>query len=118
MGIRPHSTTKEKEKDTKNGPRQDSPFVTEDGSTSVGEAKADADGSLKIMVHDVDKGRSFLEEEQIIKTGVELSTNNLIEALIHISVLNNMSSLARNAVHSVALLLDQLKLAGTGEVIV
>src|SRR6266481_4376444 len=70
------------------------------------------------MVCDADQGRCFLEDEQLIETDMELSVNNLVEALINISVFCDMPSLMRNAVRSVALLLDQQKLAGSGEAIV
>src|SRR6266481_4754522 len=70
------------------------------------------------MVCDADQGRCFLEDEQLIKTDTELSVNDLVEALINISVLCDMPSLMRNAVCLVVLLLDQQKLAGTGEAII
>src|SRR6266481_9494804 len=117
-GLRPHSTAKEKGKGTEKNPQQDSSPATEDGPLSVGEAEAEADDSLQIMVRDVDQGRHFLEDEQLIETDTELSINDLVEALISISMLCDMPSLTRNAVQSVALLLDQQKLAGTGKAIV
>src|SRR6266481_7211269 len=118
MGLRPHSTEKEKGKDIEKDPQQDSLLATEDGPLSVGEAEVEANDSLQIMVHDVDQGRHFLEDEQLIETDTELSVNDLVEALISISMLCDMPSLMRNAVRLVALLLDQQKLAGTGKAIV
>src|SRR6266481_2569849 len=117
-GLRPHSAAKEKGKGTEKNPRQDSSPTTEDGPSSAGEAEVEADDSLQITVHDADQGRCFLEDEQLIETDTELSVNDLVEALISISVLCNMPSLMRNTVWSVALLLDQQKLAGTGKAIV
>src|SRR6266481_724731 len=118
MGLRPHSTAKEKGKGTEKNPQQDSSPATEDGPSSAGEAKVEANDSLQITVHDADQGRHFLEDEQLIKTDTELSINDLVEALISISVLCDMPSLTRNAVRLVALLLDQQKLAGTSEAII
>src|SRR6266481_4895544 len=117
-GLRPHSAAKEKGKGTEKNPQQDSSPATEDGPLSAGEAKVEADDSLQITVRDADQGRLFLEDEQLIETDMELSINDLVEALINISMLCNMPSLMRNAVHSVVLLLDQQKLAGTGKAIV
>src|SRR6266481_954903 len=114
MGLRPHSAAKEKGKDIEKDPQQDSLPTTEDGPSSVGEAE----DSLQITVHDADQGRCFLEDKQLIKTDTELSVNDLVEALKNISMLCNMPSLMRNAVRSVALLLDQQKLAGTSKAIV
>src|SRR6266481_2990493 len=98
--IRPHSAAKEKGKDIERDPRQDSLSATEDGPSSVGEAKVEADDSLQITVCDVDQGRCFLEDEQLIETDMELSVNDLMEALISISMLCDMPSLTRNAVRS------------------
>ena|SRR6266481_2078328 len=41
----------------------------------------------------------------------------LVEALIHISALSKVPAPGQRAIQSVALILDQLKLAGTGEAI-
>src|SRR6266481_366549 len=118
VGLRPHSAAKEKGKGTEKNPRQDSSPTTEDGPLSAGEAEVEANDSLQITVHDADQGRCFLEDEQLIKTDTELSINDLVEALIRISMLCDMPSLTRNAVRLVALLLDQQKLAGTSGAIV
>src|SRR6266481_7905641 len=117
-GLRPHSAAKEKGKGTEKNPQQDSSPATEDGPSSAGEAEVEANDSLQITVCDADQGRHFLEDEQLIETDMELSVNDLVEALISISMLCNMPSLTRNTVHSVALLLDQQKLAGTCKAIV
>src|SRR6266481_6278160 len=118
VGLRPHSTAKEKGKGTEKNPQQDSSPTTEDGLSAAGEAEVEADDSLQITICDVDQGRHFLEDEQLIETDTELSVNDLVEALISISVLCDMPSLMRNAVRSVVLLLDQQKLAGTGKAII
>src|SRR6266481_1660849 len=118
VGLRPHSTAKEKGKGTEKNPQQDSSPTTEDGPSSAGEAEVKADDSLQITVRDVDQGRCFLEDKQLIETDTELSVNDLVEALISISVLCDMPLLTRNAVRLVGLLLDQEKLAGTGEAII
>src|SRR6266481_1901536 len=117
-GLRPHSTAKEKGKGTEKNPQQDSSPATEDGPSSAGEAEVKADDSLQITVRDVDQGRCFLEDKQLIETDTELSVNDLVEALISISVLCDMPSLTRNTVQLVALLLDQKKLAGTSKAII
>jgi len=70
------------------------------------------------MVHNADEARAFLEEKLVIESGMELNATDLMDALIHISVFDSMPSLARNTVWSVVLLLDQLKLDGTGKAIV
>src|SRR6266481_6489615 len=118
MGLRPHSATKGKKKHVEEGLQENRTSTPEDGLSSVGEAEAEAVSSPKITVHNADEARALLEEEQIIESGMELSITDLVEALIHISVLDSMPLLARNTVCSVALLLDWLKLAGTGEAIV
>ena len=67
---------------------------------------------------DTDDGRAFLEMENIIEAEEVLDINALVEALITISVLDDILLTASNAVHAVTFLLDQIKLAKTGDAIV
>src|SRR6266481_9211868 len=68
VGLRPHSTAKEKGKGTEKNPQQDSSPTTEDGLSAAGEAEVEADDSLQITVRDADQGGHFLEDEQLIET--------------------------------------------------
>src|SRR6266481_5113632 len=72
MGLRPHSAAKGKKKDAEEGPQQDRTSVSGDGSSSAGEVEVEVDSPPKIMVHDADKARAFLEKELVIESGMEL----------------------------------------------
>ena len=71
----------------------------------------------KHTVCDASDARSYLEEENIINSDKEFDVSALVEALIHISALGSIPLPAYRAIHSVTLILDQLKLAGTREAI-
>ena len=86
----PHDPSKKAGKVAENTPQRDSPPASEDGISSARDVEAKANDSLKITVHTADEGRLFLEDKQAIEAGVELGISNLVHALVHISVIQDM----------------------------
>ncbi len=91
--------------------------VIEDDTSSIGEV-GEVGGPPKCTGCDASEGKAFLEGEDIIEAGGILDVSTLVDALIHISVLEGMPSLATKAIRAVALLLDQQKLDKTGDAII
>ena len=80
------------------------------GGASIG-------GVPKRTIHNMTDGKSFLEEELFVKMDEELGIDVLAGALIHILLIQDMLLLTSSAVHSVMLILAQLKVDDAGEAI-
>src|SRR6266481_4732834 len=91
--------------------------VIEDDASSIGKV-GEVGSPHKCTGCDASEGKAFLEGEDIIEAGGILDVSMLVDALIHISALEGMPSLAAKAVRAVALLLDQQKLDKTGNAII
>jgi len=80
----------------------------EDTSVAANEGEPAKDPTY--MIHSATDAQAFLLEESIIGTDKELDMGMMVGALVHISLNQDVPMVARNAVHSVTLILDQLKM--------
>src|SRR6266481_5133267 len=70
------------------------------------------------MIHNAADTKAFLQEESIIGADEELDMDVMLGALIHVSADQDVPLAARQAVRSVALILNQLKMDAVGHMLI
>src|SRR6266481_9659227 len=70
------------------------------------------------MIHNAVDAKAFLQEESIIEADEELDMDTMLGALIHISADLDIPPAARHTVHSVVLILNQLKMDAVGHTLI
>ena len=102
------SVTKEKNK-KQIAEQQGSLAGSEDGMLGADDAESTVGSASQRMILSTADGRAFLEEEALIDSDEGLDLDAMVSSLAQISLMNGMSATARSAMHSVALILEQLK---------